>query len=63
MKRNFYLKEDAAFYFWRTYDQKEIDLIEEKNGNLTAIEIKYSKSGAKCPVSFSDAYPERLGLW
>lgn len=58
MKRNFYLKEDASFYFWRTYDQKEIDLIEEKNGNLTAIEIKYSKSNAKCPVSFRDAYPD-----
>jgi hypothetical protein len=58
LKRNFYLKEDATFYFWRTYDQKEIDLIEEKSGNLAAIEIKYSKSAVKCPESFRQAYPE-----
>lgn len=58
LKRSFYLKEDASFYFWRTYDQKEIDLIEEKGGNLTAIEIKYSKSAVKCPESFRQAYAE-----
>jgi uncharacterized protein len=58
LKRSFYLKEDATFYFWRTYDQKEIDLIEEKSGNLTAIEIKYSKSAVKCPESFRQAYSE-----
>lgn len=31
----------ANHYFWRTYDQKEIDLIEERNGKLTAFEFKY----------------------
>lgn len=58
LKRKFYLSEDTNSYFWRTYDQKEIDLIEEKGGNLTAIEIKYSKSVVKCPDIFRQAYPE-----
>ena len=31
----------ANFYFWRTYDQKEIDLIEERDGKLAAFEYKY----------------------
>lgn len=30
----------SNFYFWRTYNQKEIDLITEKNGLITAFEIK-----------------------
>lgn len=33
----------ANFYFWRTYLQKEIDLIIEKNGKITACEIKLNK--------------------
>lgn len=32
------------FYFWRTWDQKEIDLIEERGGHLTAWEFKFSPS-------------------
>ncbi|KKR11728.1 MAG: hypothetical protein UT40_C0032G0009 [Candidatus Woesebacteria bacterium GW2011_GWA1_39_21b] len=31
----------ANIYFWRTYDQKEIDLIEEKEGKLSGFEIKW----------------------
>ncbi|MEK7167157.1 MAG: ATP-binding protein [Patescibacteria group bacterium] len=29
------------FYFWRTYDQQEIDFIEERNGKLFGYEIKW----------------------
>lgn len=32
----------ANFYFWRTYDQQEIDLVEEREGLLTAYECKWS---------------------
>lgn len=32
----------ANLYFWRTYDQKEIDLIEERKGKLKAFEFKLS---------------------
>lgn len=35
-------REYANWYFWRTYDQKEIDLIEERDGKLRAVEFKLS---------------------
>lgn len=46
------------FYFWRTYDQAEIDLIEEYDGKLHVFEFKYNanKSGVKIPKSFIEAY-------
>lgn len=50
----------SNFYFWRTYTQKEIDLIEEKEGKLIGFEIKYSdKKGLNKPSvkKFKGAYP------
>jgi hypothetical protein len=45
-------------YFWRTYDQKEIDYIEEKDGHLTCFEFKYSEGApGKFPAEFSETYP------
>ena len=44
-------------FFWRTYDQQELDLLELKNNQLQAFEIKSSKGRAKVPVAFSSAYP------
>jgi len=29
-------------YFWRTWDQKEIDWIEEREGKIFGFEFKYS---------------------
>jgi len=46
------------FYFWRTWDQKEIDLIEERGGHLTAWEFKYTPSGTSSAYQeFSRTYP------
>lgn len=46
-------------YFWRTYDQKEIDYIEEKDGHLTCFEFKYAEgSKGKFPSEFSENYPD-----
>ena len=46
-------------YFWRTYQQKEIDLIEEHEGKLEAFEFKWSpKANHKPPAGFLNAYPE-----
>ena len=45
-------------YFWRTYDQKEIDYIEEKDGHLTCFEFKYAEGATgKFPAEFSEIYP------
>lgn len=46
------------FYFWRTYDQQEIDLIEEQGGKLTAIEMKSGGKSPSVPQAFAKAYPD-----
>ena len=48
----------ANFYFWRTYDQKEIDLIEERQGELWAYEFKWKEGEAnqKAASEFTTAY-------
>ncbi len=46
----------ANHYFWRTYDQKEIDLVEEREGKLFAYEFKYSNKPAKPPKEFLQTY-------
>lgn len=48
-------------YFWRTYDQQEIDLVEEKGGQLYATEVKWRKSRQSPPQAWKDAYP--LSSW
>ena len=47
----------ANFYFWRTYDQKEIDLIEEREGKITAFEFKWKTDRVKPPSEFLATYP------
>ena len=46
-----------TFYFWRTYDQQEIDLIEEHADTLTALECKWGTQTPKIPAAFKQAYP------
>ena len=41
LKRNQNLDRRANYYFWRTYDQKEIDLIEEREGRIYGFEFKW----------------------
>jgi predicted AAA+ superfamily ATPase len=45
-------------YFWRTYDQKEIDLIEEYNGTLKTFECKFKngKISKSTKELFSELY-------
>ena len=45
-------------FFWRTYDQQEIDLIEMENTRLSAFEFKWKEDKAKTPVAFAKAYPD-----
>jgi predicted AAA+ superfamily ATPase len=44
-------------FFWRTYTQKEIDYLEEREGTLYAYEMKYSGRTVKAPASFIQHYP------
>jgi len=59
IKRANNAREATGFYFWRTYDQKEIDLIEDRNGQLSAFECKWSPAArVKAPVDWTAAYPQ-----
>lgn len=49
-KSNAYKQLYANSYFWRTYDKKEIDLIEERDGNLSGYEFKLSPKKVKAPL-------------
>lgn len=45
-------------YFWRTHEQKEIDYVEDRDGQLSAFEFKYSpKKKVVVPKHFAVAYP------
>jgi uncharacterized protein len=58
IKFNHYSRLNKNLYFWRTYDQQEIDLIEEYGGKLSAFEFKYNTDKAKFPKIFSTTYPD-----
>ncbi|MEM6765281.1 MAG: ATP-binding protein [Bacteroidota bacterium] len=44
-------------YFWRTYDQQELDYLEEYGGRLSAYEFKLKPRNKKAPVAWRNAYP------
>ena len=59
MKKDANAPQRTNFYFWRTYDQKEIDLVTEKNGMITAYEIKLHSSQKVNQFSkFQSIYPQ-----
>lgn len=50
---------NLEYYFWRTYDQQEIDLIEIGDQAMTAFEIKVrDKKNFKFPIAFRKAYEQ-----
>jgi uncharacterized protein len=57
-KKRCYTGMHANTYFWRTYDRKEIDLIEEEGGKLSAYEFKWKKKGSKAMKDWLEAYPQ-----
>lgn len=59
IKRNLYNKRTfLQHYFWRTQQQKEVDLIEVEDGIITGFEIKRSaKKNIKAPAKFTEYYP------
>jgi len=58
MKVNHYANTGAEYYFWRTYDQQEIDLIEKKGDQINAFEFKYGTKKSKIPAFFSKNYQQ-----
>jgi len=61
IKKQEYLNIQANNYFWRTYDKKEIDFIEERGGRLYAYEIKWKKDikdARLAPSDWQSTYPD-----
>ena len=59
IKKQQYHKIKTRNYFWRTYDQQELDWLEEKGEALAGFEFKWNeKRQAKIPTAFAKAYPE-----
>lgn len=58
MKKLVYTRFHARTYFWRTYTGAEIDYIEEHEGNLSGYEFKHNNKLVKCPVTWSQTYPD-----
>lgn len=59
LKRRSYSPLYANFYFWRTYDRQEIDLVEEREGNLFGYEFKWSTVPKSAPPKhWTEGYPK-----
>lgn len=58
MKLQRYRGQTPRFYFWRTTQQQEIDLIEETEDGLNAFEIKWNPAQkVRFSQTFTDHYP------
>jgi predicted AAA+ superfamily ATPase len=56
MKANLYGGRTVQSYFWRTYDQKEIDLVEEAGGELHGFEMKWAPARSSPPKDWLTTY-------
>lgn len=58
LKKRSYTGIYGTYHFWRTYDGKEIDYIEDRDGGLFGFECKWSvNQRVKPPLKWSEAYP------
>lgn len=60
LKTQSYKKIYSNNYFWRTWDRKEIDWIEERGGKLYAFEFKYAKPKKTNFSDFKKVYKEAV---
>lgn len=58
LKKRAYREIYANQYFWRTWDRKEIDLVEEREGKLFGYEIKWSPNKERFPKDWMATYPD-----
>jgi len=60
LKKQSYKKIYTNNYFWRTWEKKEIDWIEEREGKLFAFEFKFKKPKKTNLEDFKKAYPQAI---
>lgn len=57
LKHNHYTGRLVNVWFWRTYDQKELDLVEEGGGQFAGFEFKWSGGVSRGARAFQALYP------
>jgi len=60
LKKQAYKRIYANNYFWRTWEKKEVDWIEEKGGKLFAFEFKFTKPKKTHLLDFKKTYPKAI---
>ena len=59
IKKQHYQKIYKQNYFWRTYDQQELDWLETEAETIAGYEFKWNENRkSKIPTAFAKAYPE-----
>lgn len=58
IKKQEYKRIYSNNYFWRTYDKKEIDFVEERDGRLYGYEFKWGAKKTKKPTEWLKTYKE-----
>ena len=58
IKKQSYHQIYANNYFWRTWNQKEIDWVEERDGKLFGYEFKWKSKPLKVATAWSENYPD-----
>lgn len=56
IKHQSYSKQSVNNYFWRTWDKKELDWVEESGGKLRGYEFKWGKATASPPKGWLETY-------
>lgn len=58
LKKQSYKQLYANNYFWRTWDQKEVDWVEERDGKLFGFEFKWKNKSRRSSKGWTDSYPD-----
>ncbi len=62
MKKNYYNEHKPNTFFWRTYEQKEIDYVEEIDGKINGFEFKLTDQKWKIPKDFLESYKDSTAI-
>lgn len=62
LKKYEYQRKKIQCYFWRTYEQAEVDWVEVEEGEVSAYEFKWKPSRPHTPKAFREAYRTDLQL-
>lgn len=55
IKQNSYLEKNYKFFYWRTKQGSELDVVMEKTGELIGVEVKYKRKAVN--KAFKNRYP------